>query len=180
MTAYLNLFIMFFSIGAFSFGGGMAMLPLIYQMIQKFGVMSPDKFSDLVAISQVTPGPVATNAAAYVGLDYAGIGGAAVATAAVALPSFVLMLLVLRFMKRYEESSITKGIFEGIRPATVGLIAAAVIFVAETAVDAAGGISGESEFFGIFAVTVLLSGKFHVNPIMLTVGMGILGVFICG
>ncbi len=73
MTAILNLFVLFFRIGLFSFGGGYAMLPLIYQGIQEFGFMSAEEFSRLVALSQVTPGPIAINAATYVGYQYAGV-----------------------------------------------------------------------------------------------------------
>ena len=76
---YLYLFSMFFRIGLFSFGGGLAMLPLIFQSVQDFGFMSAEEFSDLVALSQVTPGPIAVNAATYVGFNYSGVLGAGVA-----------------------------------------------------------------------------------------------------
>ena len=92
---YLYLFTVFFRIGIFSFGGGLAMLPLIFQSVQSFGIMSAHEFSNLVALSQVTPGPIAVNAATYVGFNYAGIPGAAVATLGVCVPSFILVLIVL-------------------------------------------------------------------------------------
>ena len=83
---YLYLFTMFFRIGLFSFGGGLAMLPLIFQSVQDFGIMTSQEFSDLVALSQVTPGPVAVNAATYVGFNYSGLPGALTATLGVCLP----------------------------------------------------------------------------------------------
>ena len=85
---YVTLFAMFFRIGLFSFGGGLAMLPLIFQSVKDFGMMTTSEFSDLVALSQVTPGPIAVNAATYVGFNGAGIPGALAATLGVALPSF--------------------------------------------------------------------------------------------
>ena len=86
---YVTLFVMFFRIGLFSFGGGLAMLPLIFQSVKDFGMMTASEFSDLVALSQVTPGPIAVNAATYVGFNGAGIPGALAATLGVALPSFI-------------------------------------------------------------------------------------------
>ena len=94
---YLQLFLVFAKIGLFGFGGGMAMLPMIYQGAKTFGLMSADEFSNLVAISQVTPGPIAVNAATYVGFNCAGYSGAAVATFGVALPSFILVTLACYF-----------------------------------------------------------------------------------
>ena len=92
---YLHLFYIFFKVGIFGFGGGYAILPMIYQEIQTFGIVTPEDFSNLVALSQVTPGPIAINAATYVGYKAAGLGGAAMATFAVSLPSFLLIVLVM-------------------------------------------------------------------------------------
>ena len=129
---YASLFAMFFRIGLFSFGGGLAMLPLIFQSVQDFGMMTAAEFSDLVALSQVTPGPIAVNAATYVGFNGAGIPGALAATLGVSLPSFILILIVVKFLERFQESKGIQGAFLGIRPVTVGLIASAVLFVGET------------------------------------------------
>ena len=125
------LFAAFFKVGLFGFGGGMAMLPLIYQSVQQFGFMSQEKFSDLLAISQVTPGPIAVNAATYVGFEFSGIGGAAAATAGVVLPAFIIMLIVSRMLERFKSNRIVQGAFAGIRPVTIGLILSAVVFVSE-------------------------------------------------
>ena len=127
----LFLFIAFFRTGLFSFGGGLAMLPLIYQTVQEFGFMPPEEFSDLLALSQVTPGAIAVNAATYVGIITAGIPGAASATVGVALPSFLVMLIVYRFLEKFRDSRYVKGAFTGIRPVTIGLIAAAALFISE-------------------------------------------------
>lgn len=128
MTAYFSLFIMFFRIGLFSFGGGYAMLPLIFQSVQTFGIMTADEFSRLVALSQVTPGPIAVNAATYVGFNHAGFWGAFFATLGVALPSFILIISVMIFMKKFQNSKGLEAVLYGVRPATVALIASAVFF----------------------------------------------------
>lgn len=188
--SFFTLFMMFFKIGLFGFGGGVAILPLIFQSVQDFGLMTAQEFSNLVALSQVTPGPIAINAATYVGFSAAGVWGSAVATFAVCLPSMILILLTMRFMNRFQESRVMGGILAGIRPATIGLIAAAVIFVAETSL-----ISGNlfSKAFyenftshidlaacGIFGATLVLAGALKVNPIVITIIMAAAGVFLCG
>lgn len=184
------LFLGFFRIGIFSFGGGLAMLPLIFQSVRDFGMMSAEEFSNLVALSQVTPGPIAVNAATFVGYNYAGLPGAFTATLGVCLPAFLIMLIVIKFMEKFQESKGLQGAFAGIRPVTVGLIAAAAIFVAEN-------VLVDGKLFSIavlrdlgnsinvipcciFVVTIILAGKFKVNPIIITVLMGVVGAFICG
>ena len=102
MEAYLFLCVMFMKIGVFGFGGGLAMLPMIFQTVQEAGFMSAAEFSNLVAISQMTPGPIAVNAATYVGFQYGGVAGAAAATFGVALPSFVIVLTVSAFLKNFH------------------------------------------------------------------------------
>ncbi len=130
---YLQLFYIFFKVGLFGFGGGYAILPMIYQEIQTFGIISSEDFSNLVALSQVTPGPIAINAATYVGYKAAGTAGAAIATFAVSLPSFILIVIVMAFMRKFKDSTVIQYILKGIRPATIGLIAAAFIFLAQAA-----------------------------------------------
>lgn len=188
MMPFYNLFVMFFRIGLFSFGGGYAMLPLIFQGVQDFGIMTAAEFSRLVALSQVTPGPIAVNAATYVGYKYAGLGGAAAATLGVALPSLILVLLVLHFLRRFEESKAMNAVLEGIRPATVGLIASAVIFLAETSILNGPILSGRifenaKDYinllpFAVFLGTIVLAGKFNISPIKLTLLAGVIGALV--
>ncbi len=187
---YIYLFTMFFRIGLFGFGGGLAMLPLIFQSVQDFGVMSEREFSDLVALSQVTPGPIAVNAATYVGFNYSGFLGAAVATLGVCLPSFVMILIVMKFIDRFNDSRIVQGAFVGIRPVTVGMIAAAVIFVSESVLVKGSLIStklftGGLDYYNLipialFAITIVLVGVFRMKPIRVMIIMGIAGALLCG
>lgn len=186
----LNLYVMFFSIGIFGFGGGYAMLPLIFQRVQEFGQMSAQEFSDLVALSQVTPGPVSVNAATYVGYNYAGMPGAVAATLGIATPSFILVIVVMSFMDKYYKSKGIQGVMNGIKPATVGLIASAAFFIGQT-VMVNSQILPVSTFTGIFEYlnvlpfimficTIIMIAKFKINPIIITLVMGIIGAMLCG
>lgn len=187
---FLKLFAIFFRIGLFGFGGGLAMLPLIFQSVQEFGVMTSTEFSDLVALSQVTPGPMAVNAATYVGFSFAGFPGAVVSTIGVCLPAFTMMMIVSGFIDRFKDSRYVEGAFTGIRPVTVGLIGAAVIFVSETSLVNGDLISlklftSGLDYFNfipiaIFVVTILLTGVFRMKPIRVMIIMGIVGAILCG
>lgn len=172
---YLQLFLVFAKIGLFGFGGGMAMLPMIYQGAKQFGLMSADEFSNLVAISQVTPGPMAVNAATYVGYNCAGYTGALAATVGVALPSFVLVTVVYYFINRFKESKAVDGAFAGIRPVTCGLIAAAVVFMGQSAFAVLDPVT-----VCIALGTVILAGKFKVSPIIIVIAAGVIGAILCG
>lgn len=172
---YLQLFFVFARIGLFGFGGGMAMLPMIYQGAERFGLMAPEEFSNLVAISQVTPGPIAVNAATYVGYHCAGISGAVAATLGVAFPSFVLVMIVCYFVNRFRESRAVDGILAGVRPVTAGLIAAAVIFMAQSLENGFDFVSA-----ALVVGTVFLVGKVKASPIFIIIGAGLIGALLCG
>ena len=186
----LLLFGAFFRIGLFGFGGGMAMLPLIYQSVQEFGFMSPEQFSDLLAISQVTPGPIAVNAATYVGFGYAGVGGAAMATVGVMMPAFLIMLIVSRMLEKFNNNRIVQGAFAGIRPVTIGLIAAAVTFVSE-GVLVHGQLISEKVFaegpgyfdpaaMGIMVATVIMMLALKMRPVLVMLIMAAAGAILGG
>ena len=187
---YLQLFISFFKVGAFAFGGGLAMLPLIFQTAESYGMMTREEFSRLVALSQVTPGPVAVNAATYTGMIFSGPFGAAVATLGAALPSFLIMIIAMKFMEAFKESKGLEGAMTGIRPVTVGLIASAFIYIAETSLVNTSIFSMEFiknfphnlDIFSIvvFAVTIVMYGKMKINPILIILIMGAAGGIICG
>lgn len=185
---YFYLFIIFFKVGVVGFGGGYAILTLIFQDVQAFGIMSAQEFANLVALSQVTPGPIAINAATYVGYNAAGVPGAILATVAVSLPSFILCMLVLLFLHKFQTNKVVMGILAGIRPATVGLMASAFLFMAQTAIMPAYQAqesllqnfkSTDLVAVAIFVITygVILLRKF--GAITLTLAGGALGVALC-
>ena len=172
---YVKLFLVFARIGLFGFGGGMAMLPMIYQGARDFQLMEASEFSNLVAISQVTPGPLAVNAATYVGYNCAGVPGALVATLGVGLPSFLLVLLASYFITRFRDNRYVEGAFGGIRPVTVGLIASAVVFMGQTAFTSLDPVP-----IAIFCGSLLLIAKFKLSPIAIVIGAGLIGAALCG
>lgn len=188
MIPFFELFAIFFKIGIFGFGGGYAMLPLIFQAVQDFGIMTAAEFSRLVALTQVTPGPIAANAATYVGYRYAGFAGALTATVSVVIPSFIMVLTAMHFINKFKESDIVYALFYGIRPATVGLIASAVIFLAEVSIFKGKLISRELIYNIIdyvnlmpllfFIAAGILAARFKVGPIKLTILAGLIGAFI--
>lgn len=188
MSALIALFITFFKVGLFAFGGGTAMLPLIYQSVQKVGGMTAVEFSDMVALSQVTPGPVAVNAATYVGLRFAGMPGAIAATLGVCLPCFVIMLIVIRLLKRFKDSRYVEGAFVGIRPVTIGLIAAAVVFIADGVLVQGPLVSlqmADINYYnwiplGIFVISILLMSLCKIKPIWIMLIMAAIGSMIYG
>ena len=127
---YFELFLHFFIIGAFTFGGGYSMLPLIQQTVLEQGWLTQQQIVDFIAVSESTPGPLAINMSTYVGARVAGLGGAFAATLGVVLPSFLIILLLSRCYKKFQKSILVKGALSGLKPAVIALIAVAVLSVA--------------------------------------------------
>lgn len=129
---YFILFLTFFKIGAFTFGGGYAMLPLIQAEVLNHGWLTNEKIINFIAVSESTPGPFAINMATYVGIETSGFLGAFCATLGVILPSFIVILTVASFFEKFKTNKIVKGCMSGLKPAVVGLIAAAVLSIGKT------------------------------------------------
>lgn len=139
VTLFLQLAWTFFVIGAFTFGGGYAMLSLIQnEVVVRHAWLSESAFTDIVAISQMTPGPIGINSATYVGYDvlyattgsrFLGVCGSLAATLALMLPSFIIMLLIVRFYTRFRTSRLYGGTMVWLKPAVVGLIGAAAVIL---------------------------------------------------
>ena len=182
-----KLFLAFFKIGLFGFGGGLAIIQLIYDSIKEFANISQEEFANIVAIAQVTPGPVAVNSATYVGYEVGGYLGSAIATLGV-----IIISLVAKAVNRYKESTAVKGALEGIRPATVGLIAGAVITIGSAAVMPKNSLGGNfavlrglslsvgNSHIDLIAIllcglTILLIQKFKVNPMLVLIIIGCVG-----
>jgi chromate transporter len=195
---FWQLFISFFKVGLLGFGGGLAIVRLIYDSIQPFLDMSQETFANIVAISQITPGPLAVNTATYVGYEAAGIGGAAAATFGVILPAFIIVSLVCRTIQKFRDSKIVNGALAGIRPATMGLIAAAAATLVRPSLAGAGrlgtglltklGADTAGGFFGsmlglpfdavsvlILIATVILISKYKKSPFVVLLIMGCIG-----
>lgn len=121
----LLMFLEFFKTGLFAVGGGLATLPFLYNMADKYDWFTRSDLADMIAVSESTPGPIGINMATYAGFHTAGIVGALVTTTALVLPSLIVIMIVASFLRRFSESFYVKSAFYGLRPAVTGLIAAA-------------------------------------------------------
>lgn len=124
---YLRLFWEFFQAGLFAIGGGMATLPFLYDISDRTGWYTHAQLADMIAISESTPGPVGVNMATYVGFTSGGVLGAGIATLGLVAPSIIVILMIAGFLKAFRENRFVNSAFYGLRPASVGLIAAAVV-----------------------------------------------------
>ena len=169
---FVDLFWTFFKIGLFNFGGGYAMISFIQnEIVFKHAWLTTSQFTDIVALSQVTPGPVGINMATYTGYSVtSSVWGAALATFAVCLPSFILMLLVSKFFLKYRHSAVVENVFDGLRPAVVGLVLAAALVLCnhENIVDYKSVL--------LLAGTFLAVWKYKTGPVWVLCVSGLLGV----
>ena len=161
MTVYWQLFYAYTKIGLFGFGGGYAMLSLIqHEVVDKYHWLTLAEFTDVIAISQMTPGPVGINSATYIGYTVTGnVWGAIVATVAVLLPSFVMVLLISVFFTRFRQNRYVSAALSGLRPVTIGLIAAAALVL----MNGDNFIDYKSVL--IFVAVFFLTWKYHWHPI---------------
>ena len=178
---YLELFWSFLQIGLFSFGGGYAAMPLIQgQVVTEHGWLSMAEFTDLVTISQMTPGPIAVNSATFVGIKIAGIPGALIATAGCILPSCVIVTLIAKLYLKYRNMAMLQGVLNSLRPAVVAMIASAGISILLTAFWGSGAavdlLRTNWVLVVIFVICLVLLQKFKMNPIWVMVLAGVLKV----
>lgn len=187
MLLFLQLFYTFFKIGLFGFGGGYAMISMIQgEVVTRYQWLTTSEFTDIIALSQMTPGPIGINSATYVGYTaivnagYShaiGIIGSVIATVSVVLPSFILMIFISRFFLKYQKHPAVESVFRGLRPGVVGLLAAAALVL----------MNGEN--FGnnsyqviissvLFAGTFIASYRYKINPILLIIIAGVIG-YLC-
>ena len=180
---YFQLFVTFFVIGLFTFGGGAAMLSLIQtQVVTKFGWLTEAQFTDIVAISQCTPGPIGVNCATYTGYEVAGVAGSALATFALVLPSFIIFYGIITLYNKYHTTSLFGDVMTGLRPAVAGLIGAAALIlmfhVSTTEFSVITENFGDWTAWLILGISFVASFFFKVNPILLIVAGGITGLLI--
>ena len=171
---YLELFISYLKIGFFGFGGGYGMLSLIqYEIVTKHGWLTPAEFTDIVAISQMTPGPIAINSATYIGYTATGgsIWGSVLATVAVSMPSLTIMLLITRFYLKLRDNKYVKSAMFGMQPMVIGMIGAAALLLLNphTFIDATSWII----FGAVFLLAVM-----KINPILLIFLSGVVGYIV--
>ncbi len=187
---FLLLFYAFFKIGLFGFGGGYAMLSMIQgEVVTKYHWLTTQQFTDIVAISQMTPGPIGINSATYVGYSAVvnagyspgvGILGSALATIAVVLPSFILMFTVTKILIKYRETNLVETMFSLLRPTVVGLIAAAALILMTRENFSAPDINPWQFYISVFLFVAAFVGTqfFKINPIRMIVMCGVAGMIL--
>ena len=175
---YLQLFITFFKIGLFGFGGGAAMLSLIqFEVVEHYGWITVSEFTNMVAVSQITPGPIGINCATYAGyLATGSILGSAVATISLVLPSFIIMMLLIVFMTKMKNNKIVDSVMSLLRPTVVGLIAAAALLLITEETFGVGYRDWTAWliFIGAFIATKWLK----LSPILMILSAAVIGLII--
>ncbi len=187
---FLKLFITFFQIGLFGFGGGYGMLSLIQgEVVHKHAWLTTSEFTDIVAISQMTPGPIGINSATYCGytaVHNEGFGywmsvlGSFTATFALVLPSFILMILIAKILMKYMNTSSVQSVFSGLRPAVVGLLAAATLLLMNPENFSAPDVNPWQFWIScaLFVASFVGTKYFKVNPIRMICYAGVAGLLL--
>ncbi|HEY5537877.1 MAG TPA: chromate transporter [Acetobacterium sp.] len=186
---FLELFINFFKIGLFTFGGGYAMIPLMQQEVVGNQWLSLTELTNIIAISQSTPGPFAVNVATFVGMGMGGLLGALIAALAVVLPSFIIILIIAKAFTNFQNNKWVQGALFGMRPVVIGLIASAVFLLMSSELIVQGAEitnlqvlmkSLQYKEIIIFASCTFIYFKFKLHPIQLILISGGLGMLLFG
>lgn len=188
MSLYLRLFWEFFKTGLFAIGGGMATLPFMYDISDKTGWFTHSMLADMVAVSESTPGPIGVNMSTYVGFVTGGIPGAVIATVGLVTPSVIVILLIARVLKAFRENQYVDAGFYGLRPCSVGLIAAAGVLVVKLALfntelyASTGALLDLFNFKALILAAVLLVATRYIkklkglHPIVFILASAVIGI----
>lgn len=177
---YFELFLVYFQIGLFAFGGGYAAMPLIQNLVvEGKGWLTMAEYADLTTIAEMTPGPIAVNSATFVGQKMAGLPGAIVCTLGCILPSLIIVLALAWFYTKYRELKTVKVVLAELRPAVVAMIAGAGLTILLLALFGTSTLSEISSVrwieLALFAGSLFLLRKFKTNPIMIIFGTAVIG-----
>lgn len=181
---YLKLFFIFFKIGLFSIGGGLATLPFLQELARNYDWITSEELIDMIAISESTPGPIGINTATFVGYKAAGLFGGIATTLGIVVPSIIIIIFVAHYFKKFNEEPLVQGAFLGIRPAVTGLIASVFFEVLRVSVLNLKGYTFGKNILNIinfkeavlFISVLYLIHKFKRHPILYIAGAAIVGV----
>lgn len=166
----------YFKIGAVAIGGGYTVIPFLYYLVEKYKWFNVSEITDMIAISNLTPGPIGINMATFVGLKVGGYWGSILTTVTFMIPSFIIVCALSKFLKRHKENGLICEIMAALRPAAVALIAIAGLKIMKNSVFSAGVLSLKVWFlFVIFCVAGFLLRK---NPMVLIVLAVVVGLFV--
>jgi chromate transporter len=180
MMIFLTLFAEFFKIGLFAIGGGLATLPFLYKLAEKYDWISAELIPDMVAVAQSTPGAIGVNIAVYAGFTCAGIPGGVIAALGLITPSIIIIIIIARMLRAFKESSVVQSVFSGLRPAAAGLLSAACFAAIKLSLYN----SAAASWYEIlrwrecilFAVLFILIYRFKRHPIIYIAAAGVVGV----
>ncbi len=181
---YLQLFWSFFQVGLFSFGGGYAAMPLIqHQVVEVHPWLTMGQFSDIITISQMTPGPVALNSATFVGIQTCGVPGALVATLGCIAPSCLVVMLLAFLYQKYRGLTLIQGVLGGLRPAVTAMIASAGLSILLMALFGsaalpAAPVQPDWVAAGLFGVGLFILRKWKPDPLLVMAGAGLMGILL--
>lgn len=181
---YIKLFLVFFKIGLFSIGGGLATIPFLQEIVHKYGWITSQDLLDMIAISESTPGPIGINTATFVGNNTAGIFGGIMATLGIVTPSLIIIMIIAHYFGKINEKPVVQAGFYGLRPAVIGLIGAAGFEVAKVSlfnIDKFLQTRVLSNLFNIkaillFGIILFLMNRHKRHPIVYLIGATIVGM----
>lgn len=168
---YLQLFLEFFKIGLFSFGGGYATIPFLYHISQIYNWYSLEELTQMVAVASITPGPVGINVATYAGLKSAGVLGSVVATTSEMLPSLFLVIIVSKLLKKFSDNFYVKAIIETLKPVSCALLTSVAIGLLKPSV-------ADIKAMILLAVLLIISWKSKKDPLFYILIAGVVGLII--
>ncbi|AIO18543.1 Chromate transport protein [Candidatus Izimaplasma bacterium HR1] len=186
IVEYIKLFFIFFKVGLFTIGGGLAAIPLLQEEVLLREWLTNQQFADMIAVSESTPGPIGVNIATYVGYSQFGILGSIVATIGLVAPSIIIIMLVARYVLHYRDNKYVNGVFYGLRPAVTGIILAAAASIALVSLVDLSVYNGIEDFFKVFNIKEIImflvflyaSNKWKHHPIFYIVIAGVIGIFV--
>jgi chromate transporter len=181
---YLTLFYEFFKVGLFAIGGGLATIPFLQDLIDKYGWVTQQELVNMIAISESTPGPIGINMATYVGFQTAGFWGGIVATIGLVTPSIIIVVIISHYFMRFAEQPVVQAGFYGLRPAVTGLIAVAGFEVAKVSLFTLQKYLDTKKALDLinvrsiilFIILMYATNKYKKHPILYLVAAGIIGI----
>lgn len=181
---YLLLFIEFFKIGLFSIGGGLATLPFLYYLVDTYGWITPEELLNMIAVAESTPGPIGINTATFVGYQVGGFWGGIVATLGIVTPSIIIIVLIAYYFMKFSEQPTVRAGFNGVRPAVVGLIAAAGYEVVKISLLNTEHFVDTLDFLNVlnykalvfFSAILFIIYRFKKHPIIYIIIGGLIGI----
>lgn len=181
---FLRLFYEFFKVGLFSFGGGLATIPFLYELSTSTGWFTAAQLADMIAVSESTPGPLGVNMASYTGYATAGLLGSVTAVMGLIAPSIIIILILVRLLVKFQENTLLDSIFYGLRPASLALISAAGIQIVKISLLSVEAWNLSGKFLDLFnwksivlaAIIFILFHKFKGHPVYYLAGSAVIGI----